>query len=71
MITIIITITQIRVIDLHRHHPFFLFLSHWAVHNPLQATKRDYDALARIQDHDMRVYAGMIRALDRSVERCS
>ncbi|MFP6815670.1 MAG: sulfatase-like hydrolase/transferase, partial [Pseudomonadales bacterium] len=38
-------------------------------HNPLQAKKEDYDALAHIEDHRLRVYAAMIRALDRGVGR--
>ncbi|MEE4381205.1 MAG: sulfatase [Pseudomonadales bacterium] len=56
-------------LDANRHRPFFLYLAHWGVHNPLQALKSDYDALAHIEDHDLRVYAAMIRALDRSVGR--
>ena len=68
--TLALTLCQVKVINSHKHHPFFLHLSHWAVHNPLQAAKADYDALSGIRDHNMRVYAGMIRALDRSVERC-
>jgi uncharacterized sulfatase len=59
----------VRVIEANRNRPFFLYLAHWAVHNPLQATREDYDAFAHIEDHALRVYAGMIRALDRSVGR--
>jgi uncharacterized sulfatase len=59
----------IKVIENNRHRPFFLFLAHWGIHNPLQATREDYDALAHIADHRLRVYAAMIRALDRSVAR--
>ena len=59
----------LRVIDANRNRPFFLYLSHWGVHNPLQASREDYDALSHIEDHALRVYAGMIRALDRSVGR--
>jgi uncharacterized sulfatase len=59
----------IRVIDANRNRPFFLYLAHWAPHNPLQANKADYDALAHIGDHRLRVYAAMIRALDRGVGR--
>jgi len=47
--------------------PFFLYLAHWAPHTPLQATKADYDALSHIELHRERVYASMIRALDRGV----
>lgn len=59
----------VKVIEANRHRPFFLYLAHWAVHNPLQATREDYDAFPGIEDHTLRVYAGMIRALDRSVGR--
>lgn len=59
----------VKVIEEHKHHPFFLYLAHWAVHNPLQAKKSDYDALSQIKDHAMRVYGAMIVALDRSLGR--
>ena len=58
-----------RVIDQHQNEPFFLYLAHWGIHNPLQATRADYEALSHIEDHTLRVYAAMIRALDRSVRR--
>lgn len=57
----------VKVIDANQDRPFFLYLAHWAPHTPLQATREDYDALAHIEDHRMRVYAAMIRALDRGV----
>ena len=59
----------IKVIEANRNRPFFLYLAHWAIHNPLQASRQDYDAFPHIEDHALRVYAGMIRALDRSVGR--
>ncbi len=57
----------IRFIKRNRNHPFLLYLAHWGIHNPLQAKKSDYDDLQHIQNHTLRVYAAMIRALDRSV----
>ncbi len=60
---------SIKVIKRNKNRPFFLFLAHWGPHTPLQATKEDYDALEGITPHRKRVYAGMIRAVDRSVER--
>jgi uncharacterized sulfatase len=57
----------VKVIEANRHRPFFLYLAHWAPHTPLQATRADYDALSHIEDHTLRVYAAMIRALDRGV----
>ncbi len=59
----------IKVIENNRHRPFFLYLAHWAVHTPLQALKSDYEALIEIKDHRLRVYAAMVRSLDRSVGR--
>jgi len=60
---------SVKVINNNKHRPFFLYLAHWAPHTPLQAAKEDYDALAHIEDHTERVYAGMIRGLDRGVGR--
>jgi uncharacterized sulfatase len=57
----------LKVIENNRHQPFFLYLAHWGIHNPLQATKADYDEFAHIEDHHLRVYSAMIRAVDRSV----
>ena len=59
----------VKAIEANRNRPFFLYLAHWGVHTPLQASKEDYDALAQIKDHRLRVYAAMVRALDRSVGR--
>ena len=59
----------IKVIETNRNRPFFLYLAHWGVHNPLQAAKADFDALAHIEDQRLRIYAAMIRALDRGVGR--
>lgn len=60
---------SIEIIKANRHRPFFLYLAHWGVHTPLQATREDYEAVGAIQPHRLRVYAAMIRALDRSVGR--
>ncbi|MEM7079196.1 MAG: sulfatase-like hydrolase/transferase [Pseudomonadota bacterium] len=57
----------VNVIEANQHRPFFLYLAHWAIHNPLQARRDDYDKLAHIEDHHLRVYASMIESLDRSV----
>jgi arylsulfatase A-like enzyme len=59
----------IKVIEANRHRPFFLYLAHWGIHNPLQAKKEDFEAYAHIDDHALRVYAAMTHALDRSVGR--
>jgi arylsulfatase A-like enzyme len=58
-----------RAIAANRNRPFFLYLAFNAPHTPLQALREDYDALPQIGDHTLRVYAAMIRALDRGVGR--
>ncbi|ARN75229.1 sulfatase-like hydrolase/transferase [Oceanicoccus sagamiensis] len=62
------TDAAIDVIEANRNRPFFLYLAHWGPHNPVQASREDYDALSHIKDHRLRTYAAMLRALDRSVE---
>jgi len=62
-----LTAQAVNAIEANKNHPFFMYLAHWAPHSPLQATRADYDALAHIEDHRLRVYAAMIRALDRGV----
>jgi arylsulfatase A-like enzyme len=59
----------IRAVEANRNRPFFLYMAYFAPHNPLQASRADYDALAHIKDHRLRVYAAMIRSLDRNVGR--
>lgn len=58
---------SLKVIEANKNRPFFLYLAHWGVHTPLQATKADYEAVGDIEPHHLRVYAAMLRALDRSV----
>ncbi len=58
-----------KVIEANSNQPFFLYLAHWGVHTPLQATREDYEAVGDIEPHRLRVYAAMVRALDRSVGR--
>lgn len=60
---------SLKVIEANRNRPFFLYLAHWAPHTPLQATVEDYEAVGDLEPHRLRVYAAMIRALDRSVGR--
>jgi uncharacterized sulfatase len=59
----------VTAIQRNKNQPFFLYLAHWGVHTPLQASKEDYDALPQIPDHRRRVYAAMVRSVDRSVGR--
>ena len=57
----------VEAIDANRNRPFFLYLAFNAPHTPLQALRADYDALPGIENHTLRTYAAMIRALDRGV----
>ncbi len=59
----------INIIKANKNRPFFLYLAHWGVHTPLQATQADYEAVGDIKPHRLRVYAAMVRALDRSIGR--
>ena len=59
----------VEVIRQNRNRPFFLYLAHWTVHTPLQATRADYEAVGDIEPHRLRTYAAMVRSLDRSVGR--
>ena len=62
-----LTLQAQAAITANRDRPFFMYLAYNAPHTPLQASKADYDALPQIADHRTRVYAAMIRALDRGV----
>lgn len=64
-----LTDQAVEVIGANRNRPFFLYMAYNAPHTPLQATQADYDALSQIADHNERVYAAMIVALDRGVGR--
>jgi arylsulfatase A-like enzyme len=50
-------------------HPFFLALTYTAPHTPLQALKSDFESeeVAHIDSRIGRIYASMIKALDRGV----
>lgn len=56
----------------HKNGPFFLYLPHFAVHVPLQSREDDKNHFlgkAPVGGHHDPTYAGMIRAVDRSVGR--
>ncbi|MGI9439363.1 MAG: sulfatase-like hydrolase/transferase [Parvibaculales bacterium] len=62
------TAEAVKAIGANKHRPFFLYLSHWGIHTPLQAKQADFAAVGdNFPNHRSRVYAGMIRAVDRSV----
>ena len=57
----------INVINNNLGRPFFIYLGHFAPHNPLQSLKKDYKKHQHMQNHTLQVYSGMIEALDRSI----
>ncbi|MEI6486654.1 MAG: sulfatase-like hydrolase/transferase [Sphingomonadales bacterium] len=62
-----LTAEAVTAIKANRNRPFFMYLAYNAPHTPLQALKSDYDALSGIKDHRTRVYAAMVRGVDRGV----
>lgn len=68
-VTDYLTDEALKAIAANKHRPFFMYLAYNAPHTPLQATREDYDALPQIKDHTTRVYAAMIRSLDRNIGR--
>ncbi|MBF7731367.1 sulfatase-like hydrolase/transferase [Pseudomonas sp. N040] len=68
-VTDYLTDEAVDAIKANQDRPFFMYLAYNAPHTPLQATREDYDALPQIEDHTRRVYAAMIRNLDRNIGR--
>ena len=64
-----LTDEAIAAVHANRNRPFFMYFAPNAPHTPLQAKKSDYDALASIPDHRLRVYGAMIRNLDANIGR--
>ena len=50
----------LKVIEKNKNRPFFLYLSHWAIHNPLQALRSDVEQMSHMQGHNLQVYAGTV-----------
>jgi arylsulfatase A-like enzyme len=62
----------VRFIDDHKDGPFFLYLTHYAVHTPLQAKKELIEKYKKKEPsggHDHPVYAAMIESVDRGIGR--
>jgi len=51
----------------HAQQPYFLYLAFNAPHSPHMVTAKYYDRFPEIKDHQLRVYAAMIAALDDAV----
>ncbi|MDP6371142.1 MAG: sulfatase [Vicinamibacterales bacterium] len=67
-----LTDEALRFLDGHRDEPFFLYLSHYGVHTPIQA-KAELEQYYRDKPpgtgHDNPTYAAMIQSVDESVGR--
>ena len=67
-----LTDKAVEFIDHHKDHPFFLYLTHYAVHTPIQA-KDDlttkYQQKPKTDHHNNAKYAAMIESVDESVAR--
>ena len=64
-----ITAAAVRFIKEHREHPFFLMVSHYAVHLPLEARPElieKYQALPKT-DQNNPVYAALLESVDESL----
>jgi len=57
----------VEFIDEHKDEPFFLYLAFHAPHTPIQTIDRYYDMVPQFEDETLRVYAGMITAVDHWV----
>ena len=62
-----LTAEAIDFLDAAAARPFLLCVSYSAVHSPMQAALRDWDAFPHIEDPHRRVFAGMLKSLDDSV----
>lgn len=67
-----LTTEAIRFMGSQKNHPFFLYMSHHAVHMPLKAPAalvEKYRAKVAGRHHNNPIYAAMIEKLDESVGR--
>ncbi len=67
-----LTDEAIRFMEANRERPFFLYLSHFAVHVPLQGKPelvKQFTAKPKAGGHGNAVYGAMLRSLDESVGR--
>lgn len=67
-----LTYEAVSFIERHSQHPFFLYLSHYAVHTPIQAKPQDEQVFLNktLDDQqDNTAYAAMIKSVDRSLRK--
>ena len=64
------TVEAVKFIEKNKDKPFFLYLTHYAVHTPIQAKselKKKYQAKKPTERHKNAAYAAMIESTDDSV----
>lgn len=66
-LTDILSREAVDFIERNHGQPFFLAVTHFAPHTPLQATASYLARYAHIEDQTIRIYAAMVSALDDSV----
>lgn len=57
----------VQYISINKNNPFFLYLPFNAVHDPLQAKKKDFDATPTNLDSSVRIQLAMTKNLDDNV----
>jgi len=57
----------VEFIDKHQAEPFFLYLPHFAVHKPNQATDKYLERFPNVSDPKRRTYVAMLSAMDDAV----
>ena len=67
-----ITDRAVEFVEQNKSKPFFLYLTHYAVHTPIQtkdSLKQKYQAKPKTEHHTNAKYAGMIESMDESIGR--
>lgn len=65
-----LTEEAVKFIDENNNDPFFLYLSHYGVHTPIQAKQKmiqKFDKKKKSKFHNNSTYAAMIESIDQSV----
>ena len=66
-LTFAIARESVQFIEQSKEDPFFLVAAFNAPHTPFQVPREYYDQFPEVQDHNKRVYYGMIAALDDAI----
>lgn len=54
----------VSFIEKHKDEPFFLYLAFHAPHGPIQTIDKYYDRFPHVENETLRIYSGMISAVD-------